>query len=162
MAILYLARLVPQRQWGALVQSAVVGGGVAAVGALLTRLLGYTDRHAGLMLAVGPNPVAFRRWPWALFLSFGPLLFLGFAGLARLGWSRRDGAACAASTTIALAFYFLIDDGAKLVTRRKRHLLVDVVGLVLVVVVHRANISEPAGPSSYYNGRPRKGLTCYS
>lgn len=36
-------------------------------------------------------------------------------------------------------------DGAKQVTGRKRHLLVDVMGLVLVVLVHKASISERAG-----------------
>lgn len=36
-------------------------------------------------------------------------------------------------------------DGAKGVTGRKRHLLVDVMGLVLVVLVHKASIGERAG-----------------
>lgn len=36
-------------------------------------------------------------------------------------------------------------DGAKQVTGRKRHLLVDVMGLVLVVLVHKASIAERAG-----------------
>jgi putative transposase len=36
-------------------------------------------------------------------------------------------------------------DGAKQVTGRKRHLLVDVMGLVLVVLVHKASLSERAG-----------------
>jgi putative transposase len=36
-------------------------------------------------------------------------------------------------------------DGAKLVTGRKRHILVDVLGLLLVVVVHKASIQERAG-----------------
>lgn len=36
-------------------------------------------------------------------------------------------------------------DGAKRVVGRKRHLLVDVMGLVLVVLVHKASIDERAG-----------------
>ena len=36
-------------------------------------------------------------------------------------------------------------DGAKLVTGRKRHLLVDVMGLILVVLVHKASMQERAG-----------------
>ena len=33
-------------------------------------------------------------------------------------------------------------DGAKLVTGRKRHILVDVMGLILVVIVHKASIQK--------------------
>ena len=36
-------------------------------------------------------------------------------------------------------------DGAKLVTGRKRHLLVDVLGLLLKVVVTTANVPEREG-----------------
>jgi putative transposase len=49
-------------------------------------------------------------------------------------------------------------DGAKQVTGRKRHLLVDVLGLVLVVVVHRANISEPAGAKLLLQRAAQKGF----
>jgi putative transposase len=36
-------------------------------------------------------------------------------------------------------------DGAKKVTGRKRHILVDTLGLLLVVVVHKASLSDRAG-----------------
>lgn len=49
-------------------------------------------------------------------------------------------------------------DGAKLVTGRKRHLLVDVMGLVLVVLVHQANIQERAGAQSLLQRAKRKGF----
>jgi putative transposase len=49
-------------------------------------------------------------------------------------------------------------DGAKLVTGRKRHLLVDVMGLVLVVLVHQANIQERAGAQSLLQRAKQKGF----
>jgi putative transposase len=49
-------------------------------------------------------------------------------------------------------------DGAKLVTGRKRHLMVDVMGLVLVVLVHRANIQERAGAQSLLQRAKQKGF----
>ncbi len=39
-------------------------------------------------------------------------------------------------------------DGAKLMTGHKRHILVDVMGLILVVLVHKASIQERAGAKS--------------
>ncbi len=108
-ALVYAARLITRGAWLAIFQCAVIAGGLAAAGALITRILGYTDPNAGLMLAVGPNPVALRRWPLALFLSLGPLLFAGAWGTLRLRWIRRDGAAPAALALVALAFYFLVD-----------------------------------------------------
>jgi putative transposase len=53
-------------------------------------------------------------------------------------------------------------DGVKLVTGRKHHLLVDVLGLVLVVIVHRANLSEQAGAKLLYSEPSRKGSICCS
>lgn len=49
-------------------------------------------------------------------------------------------------------------DGAKLVTGRKRHLLVDVLGLLLVVMVHPANIQERAGARSLLARAKAKGF----
>jgi putative transposase len=49
-------------------------------------------------------------------------------------------------------------DGAKLITGRKRHLLVDVMGLILVVLVHQANISERAGAKSLLQRAKAKGF----
>lgn len=49
-------------------------------------------------------------------------------------------------------------DGAKQVTGRKRHLLVDVLGLVLAVVVHRANLSEQAGAKLLLQRAAQKGF----
>jgi hypothetical protein len=107
--LLYGFRLIEQRAWSSLIPCAILGGGPAAVGALLTRVLGYTDPQAGNLLQVGLNPVATRQWPFMLFLSFGPLLIAAAIGLARGRWLRREGAAAAALVVASFAFYFLID-----------------------------------------------------
>ena len=49
-------------------------------------------------------------------------------------------------------------DGAKLVTGRKRHILVDVMGLILVVIVHKASIQERAGAKLLLQRAQRKGF----
>ena len=49
-------------------------------------------------------------------------------------------------------------DGAKLVTGRKRHILVDVMGLILVVLVHKASISERAGAKTLLQRALAKGF----
>jgi hypothetical protein len=107
--LLYAFRLIEQRAWSSLIPCAILGGGPAVVGALLTRVLGYTDPQAGSLMQVVLNPVATRQWPFMLFLSFGPLLIAGAIGLARVPWVRREGAAAAALVVASFAFYFLID-----------------------------------------------------
>jgi putative transposase len=49
-------------------------------------------------------------------------------------------------------------DGAKLVTGRKRHILVDVMGLLLVVLVHKASIQERDGAKSLLQRAKQKGF----
>jgi len=49
-------------------------------------------------------------------------------------------------------------DSAKKVTGRKRHILVDVMGLLLVVLVHKANIQERDGAKSLLQRAKRKGF----
>lgn len=49
-------------------------------------------------------------------------------------------------------------DGAKLVKGRKRHILVDVMGLLLVVLVHKANIPERAGAQSLLQRAKKKSF----
>ncbi len=49
-------------------------------------------------------------------------------------------------------------DGAKLVTGRKRHLLVDVMGLILVALVHKASIQERAGAKLLLQRAKTKGF----
>ena len=105
--MVYAYRLLEQRAWRALIPCAVLGGGSAAVGVLLTYVLGYTEPRAGNLIQVGLNPVATHLWPLMLFLSFGPLLFGGVIGGFRLQWARRDGAAAIALLLSSLAFYFL-------------------------------------------------------
>lgn len=49
-------------------------------------------------------------------------------------------------------------DGAKQVTGRKRHILVDVMGLILVVLVHKASLSERAGAKQVLHRALLKGF----
>jgi putative transposase len=49
-------------------------------------------------------------------------------------------------------------DGAKLLTGRKRHILVDVLGLLLAVYVHPANVSERAGAKLLLHRAKSKGF----
>jgi putative transposase len=50
-------------------------------------------------------------------------------------------------------------DANKGVTGRKRHILVDVMGLLLAVLVHKANIQERAGAKSLLQRAKKKGFT---
>lgn len=49
-------------------------------------------------------------------------------------------------------------DGAKPIKGRKRHILVDVLGLLLVVYVHKASISERAGAKTLLQRAQQKGF----
>lgn len=49
-------------------------------------------------------------------------------------------------------------DGAKLVKGRKRHILVDCMGLILAVYVHKASIDERAGAKSLLQRAKQKGF----
>jgi len=49
-------------------------------------------------------------------------------------------------------------DSAKKVTGRKRHILVDVLGLLMVVLVHKASVQERAGAKSLLQRAKQKGF----
>lgn len=124
--LLYAWRLLALRDWRALWQCAVLGAVPLLVAFALARALGYTDPRQGSLLIVGPNRVAFHRWPFMLLLSFGPLLLGGLAGSLRWGWVKREGATAAALVVAALAFYFFVDvpdQGGVWVGWRTGHLL---------------------------------------
>jgi hypothetical protein len=106
---LYALRLAQQRKVKALLQCAILGAAPVAVGIGVSSALGYTDPGEGLLIQFGLNPVATRRWPLMLLLSFGPLLFAGIAGLARWRWALTDGAAAGSLVLSALVFYFIAD-----------------------------------------------------
>ena len=107
--ILYAFRLLRTRAYGAIWQCAVLGAAPVAVGVGISTFLGYTDPEDGLLLKLGLNPVAARRWPLMFLLSFGPLLLTGVIGLLRPAWVLRDGLASAALVVSALIFYVIAD-----------------------------------------------------
>ncbi len=106
---MFAARLIARRAFGSIWQCAVLGGGPVVVAVAVSVALGYVDPNQGALVQFGVNPVALRHWPLMLFLSFGPLLFAGIAGLLRARWVTREGAAPAALVVSAFVFYFLAD-----------------------------------------------------
>ena len=143
--LLFAIRLLQQRAIGAAWKCAILGAGPAIVGAVLTNILGYTEPNAGSLIQVGVNRVAARQWPWMLFLSFGPLLFAGVAGLMRVRWVLREGAAAAVIVFVALAFYFVVDvrdmDGVWVGWRSGHQLLVafSIIGAAVATSVWRSS-----------------------
>jgi hypothetical protein len=107
--ILFAVRLVQQRTLRSVLQCAILGAAPVAVGIGISAALGYTDPDEGVLLRFGFNPVAFREWPYVLFLSFGPLLLAGLVGLCRVRWLAGPGAAAGSLVLTALAFYFTAD-----------------------------------------------------
>lgn len=105
----FAAGLMSRRAWDAVGPCALLGGVPVLVAVVGSIVLGYTDPSQGSLIVVGPNAVAFRQWPLMLFLSFGPLLLAGLAGLARFGWTARDGSAAAMLVLTAFGFYFFTD-----------------------------------------------------
>ena len=103
-------RLVPNRQCGTL----AIGGLAAslALGAAfgLVEWLQYADPQAQVIV-FGVNPLAVRRWPMALYLSFGPVMMVALAGLARAVRHRILTLIVPLGVTLAVsfAFYFLVD-----------------------------------------------------
>jgi hypothetical protein len=125
-AMVFALRLIQQRAFRAIAPSIILGGAPVAAGIGVSFALGYTDPNHSVPMTFGPNPIALTRWPLMLLLSFGPLLFVGAAGLARWRWVIRDGVAPAALVASALAFYFLVDvpdEGGVWVGWRSGHLL---------------------------------------
>jgi uncharacterized membrane protein len=112
--------------------------------------LGYTDADEGFLLRFGLNPVAFRRWPYVLLLSFGPLLLVGVAGLLRVRWVARDGAAAAALVLTAIIFYFTADVpdmGGVWVGWRSGHLLLvgfAIIGAASLTAAWQRSLWRPA------------------
>lgn len=105
----YVLRLIAGRKLLLLPMGAILAGGPVIVAVFVSFLLGYTEPSASSLVFIRANPVAFRRWPFILLLSFGPLLFAGVAGLIRFRWLTRDGLAAAAIVGAAFAFYFFVD-----------------------------------------------------
>jgi len=126
LALLFALRLVQQGAVRAVLQCLILGAAPAAVGLGLTLALGYTDPRAGLLLQFGANPVAFEHVAMVLVLNFGPLLVGALVALLRPRWLLRDGAAPAALTLAAFAFYFFTtvpETGGVWVGWRSGHML---------------------------------------
>ena len=136
--ILYAVRLLQQGQLRSIVHCAILGAAPVAIAIGISMVLGYTDPGEGMLLRFGLNPVALRRWPFALLLSFGPLLFLGLAGLMRGRWVAHAGAGAAALVFIAIAFYFTADVpdmGGVWVGWRSGHLLLIAFSIISAAAV---------------------------
>ena len=88
---------------------AILGAAPVSLAIGISAALGYTDPGDDLLIRFGLNPVAVRRWPFMLLLSFGPLLFAGIAGLLRWKWALGLGAPAAALVVAAMTFYFVAD-----------------------------------------------------
>lgn len=131
--LLYAVRLVQQRALRSILSCAILGAAPVAVGIGLSTALGYTDPSEGMLFGFRLNPVAFRNWPYVLFLSFGPLLIAGIVGMLRPRWVLGKGAAAVALVISALAFYFTADVpdmGGVWVGWRSGHQLLIVFGII--------------------------------
>ncbi|MFM8535821.1 MAG: hypothetical protein ACKOEC_19910 [Acidimicrobiia bacterium] len=108
-AVVYAVRLLRPWQWRAAIVCAALGAAPVLLAVMVSNALRYVAPVEGPMVIVGPNPVALAHWPYALLLSFGPLLILGALG-AVVGWRRRLQAwPIGVLALVALLFYFLTD-----------------------------------------------------
>ena len=148
--ILYVIRLVQQGALKAVWQCAILGAAPVALAIGVSVALGYTDPDEGLLIQFGVNPVALRRWPYILLLSFGPLLVVGVAGLSRWRWVAREGTAAAVLVLTAIIFYFIADVpdmGGVWVGWRSGHLLLigfAIIGAAAVTAVWQRRAWRPA------------------
>jgi hypothetical protein len=106
---LYAARLREGSRPLDLFRCGVLGSVPVGVAVALSMALGYVDPKAGGLLQFGPNPLAFHQAPYMLFLSLGPPLLLGTAGLALSLRHGLDARPVAALVLAAMAFYFFAD-----------------------------------------------------
>ena len=144
-SLVYGVRLLAGGLWTAIPACAVLGALPVLAAVKASQILGYVNPEATTLVIFGTNPVALAHWPYALLLSFGPLLILGAIGLlltaARREWEAWPVAMLAA---VALFFYFLTDvpDMQHVwVGWRAGHLLfvaLTVFTAILLAVIHRS------------------------
>jgi len=109
-ALVYAARLLWARRWGALPACAVAGAIPIAAAYWTSMTLQYIDSAQPLPIGFGWNPVAVSHWPYAVLISFGPMLILGLAGaVIALIKYRRETWPVLMLAAVAVAFYFLAD-----------------------------------------------------
>jgi hypothetical protein len=103
-------RMAAARQWAWMVPGALVAALPVAAAFALTALLRYADPDAQVV-SLGVNPLAVRRWPIALFLSFGPVFILAAGAMVPILRRRLAGVFLPALTVVAVCFlfYFLVD-----------------------------------------------------
>ncbi|MEP7307125.1 MAG: hypothetical protein ABJA98_16555 [Acidobacteriota bacterium] len=102
--------LLSARQWKALVPCALAAAAPMLAAFFVIDRLGYTDAGTKFM-AVGVNPLAFRSWELAIFLSFGPVLLVAAGGLATAAWCKALPRFLPIGITLTMCtvFYFLVD-----------------------------------------------------
>lgn len=109
-SIVYAARLLAPPRWKAIPLCALLGALPVFAAFETSEALAYVDPAAKTLVEFGPNPVALNHWPYAMLLSFGPMIILGLIGaLAAIAGRRRETAPIAVLAAVALGFYFLTD-----------------------------------------------------
>ncbi len=109
-SIVYAVRLLAPPRWKAIPLCAILGAAPVFAAFEVSEALAYVDPAASTLVRFGPNPVALMHWPYALLLSFGPMLILGAIGaLVAVVGRRSETLPIAALATVALGFYFLTD-----------------------------------------------------
>lgn len=109
-AIVCGVRLLSPLQWRRIPVCAALGVLPIALAYEMAQALAYVDPQADHLVEFGLNPLAAMHWPYALLLSFGPMLLVGLAGLVLAAWTRaRDLLPMAALLAVAFTFYFLVD-----------------------------------------------------
>jgi hypothetical protein len=103
-------RLVQARQWRAFVTCALAAAVPMVAALAVTRLMRSVDGGSPLV-TFGVNRIAARQWPWAIFLSFGPVLLVAITGLAAVILRRELGRFIALGIvlTVCTIFYFWVD-----------------------------------------------------
>jgi hypothetical protein len=110
MAALYvLVRLVAAGRWRAILPGALAGALPLAAAVAIAFALKYVDRSGSVAEFIA-NPMAFTRTGFALFLSFGPMLILGAAGLVVGVFRRAPGVlVLGIMLLVSFLFYFFVN-----------------------------------------------------
>lgn len=125
-ALVFALRVVQQRAFRTVWQSAILGLGPCIVAVAVSNALGYTDSSQGSLLTFGLNPIAVHHLGWVLLLNFGPLVLVAVAAVFAWRWSLTAGSAPISLILVCFAFYFFAnvpDSGGVWVGWRTGHML---------------------------------------